>query len=133
MTENAKENQDNMQEMTEKTEKHKTAQRRNDWYLIGIILLVGVGLLVVLLLTQKKGKIAVVSLNGNVILEQSLEQDCQIPIQTEQGYNLFQVQDGTAIVAEADCRDQICVNHTAVSKKGESIVCLPHGLVIEIQ
>lgn len=133
MTRNAKENQDDMKKMTEEAGNRQAARRRNDWYLVGAILFVGVGLLVVLLLTQKKGTTAMVSLNGNVILEQSLEQDCQIPIQTERGYNLFQVQDGMATVAEADCRAQICVNHTAVSKKGESIVCLPHGLVIEIQ
>ena len=32
----------------------------------------------------------------------------------------------------ADCRDQICVRHRAVSAVGESIICLPHKLVVEI-
>ena len=33
---------------------------------------------------------------------------------------------------EADCPDQICVRHKAISKSGESIVCLPHKVVVEI-
>jgi len=33
---------------------------------------------------------------------------------------------------EADCRDGICVDHTPISLNGETIICLPHRLVIEI-
>ena len=108
-------------------------KKRNDWYLIGGILLVGALLLTVMFITQKNGSKAVVSLNGTVIMEQSLKEDCQIPIQTQQGYNLFQIENGAATIVEADCMDQICVKHAAINKKGESIVCLPHTLVIEIQ
>ena len=28
--------------------------------------------------------------------------------------------------------DKICVNHAAISKKGETIVCLPHKVVVEV-
>ena len=48
------------------------------------------------------------------------------------GYNLISVTDGTVIVEAADCKDQICVHHKPVSAKGESIICLPHRLVVEI-
>ena len=47
-------------------------------------------------------------------------------------YNLVSVQDGAVSVEAADCRDQICVRHKPVSAAGESIVCLPHRLVVEI-
>ena len=33
---------------------------------------------------------------------------------------------------EANCRDQICVRHKAISKNGESIICLPHSVYIEV-
>ncbi|MCM1495394.1 MAG: NusG domain II-containing protein [Bacteroides sp.] len=105
-----------------------------DWILIGGLLL-GAGLLLVLIrgVFFSDGKKAVVILDGTVIMEQDLTEDCRIPIQTLEGYNVFQVQDGTAGIAEADCRDQICVEHVEISKKGETIVCLPHKLVVEIQ
>ena len=47
-------------------------------------------------------------------------------------YNLLYVAEGTVFMEEADCRDQICVHHRPVSSVRESIVCLPHRLVVEI-
>ena len=36
-------------------------------------------------------------------------------------------------MTEADCPDKICVNTGKISKIGETIVCLPHRVVVEIQ
>ena len=47
-------------------------------------------------------------------------------------YNLVSVTDGMVVVEDADCKDQICVRHKAISSRGESIICLPHRLVVEI-
>ena len=47
-------------------------------------------------------------------------------------YNLISVTGGMVVMESADCRDQICVRHKPVSSKGESIICLPHKLVVEI-
>ena len=33
---------------------------------------------------------------------------------------------------EADCPDQYCVEHAAIDKVNETIVCLPHKVVLEI-
>ncbi len=33
---------------------------------------------------------------------------------------------------EADCPDKVCVGMRRISKSGETIVCLPHKLVIAI-
>ena len=49
-----------------------------------------------------------------------------------QQYNLISVADGAVTMEAADCRDQICVRHKPVADEGESIICLPHRLVIEI-
>ena len=32
----------------------------------------------------------------------------------------------------ADCPDQICVRQKAISKEGESIICLPNKVVVSI-
>ena len=47
-------------------------------------------------------------------------------------YNLISVADKTVIMEAADCKDQICVHHKPVSSERESIICLPHRLVVEI-
>lgn len=55
------------------------------------------------------------------------------PVIPDEGdFNLFSVADGVVRMEAADCRDQICVRHRAVSAVGESIICLPHKLVVEI-
>lgn len=106
--------------------------KKLDWIIIGSVLIIAVGILLIRSLGKRAGDMAVVTLNGTVILEQTLSEEAVIPIRTEEGYNILQIADGGAKIIEADCRDLICVNHIKVSKKGESIVCLPHQLVVEI-
>ena len=47
-------------------------------------------------------------------------------------YNMIFVSDDKVVMEAADCKDQICVHHKPISSKGESIICLPHRLVIEV-
>lgn len=56
-----------------------------------------------------------------------------IPIQTEYGYNLLEIGDQRVRVIEADCPDKIDVKKGYISREGETIVCLPNRLVIEIK
>ncbi|MFV0558727.1 MAG: NusG domain II-containing protein [Enterococcus sp.] len=46
--------------------------------------------------------------------------------------NLIEVAGEKIRIKEADCKDQVCVRRGWASKTGETIVCLPHKLVIEI-
>lgn len=48
------------------------------------------------------------------------------------GYNLIRIADGSVSVVSADCHEQICVHHKPITGEGETIVCLPHRLVVEI-
>ena len=48
-------------------------------------------------------------------------------------YNVVVIRDGTVSVTEASCKNQVCVKHGAISRPGESIVCLPNRLVVRIQ
>ena len=43
------------------------------------------------------------------------------------------IKDGKVTMKEADCKDKICADHKAIEKSGETIVCLPHKVVIEIR
>lgn len=106
--------------------------KKQDWIIIGSVLILAAGILVGRSLIGKTGNTVVVTLNGTVLIEQKLAEDATFPIQSEDGYNLLQIADGRVKILEADCRDQICVKHMTISKRGESIVCLPHQLVIEI-
>ncbi|WP_142957843.1 NusG domain II-containing protein [Enterococcus durans] len=48
-------------------------------------------------------------------------------------YNLIEIAGDKIRIKEADCDDQICVRRGWASKNGETIVCLPHKLVIEVR
>ena len=48
-------------------------------------------------------------------------------------YNVVEIKDGTVTVTEASCKNQVCVKHGAISRSGETIVCLPNRLVVRIE
>ena len=48
-------------------------------------------------------------------------------------YNVVVISGGTVSVTEASCKNQVCVKHGAISRPGESIVCLPNRLVVRIE
>ena len=56
-----------------------------------------------------------------------------IKIPGKVGECILVIKDGEAYMQEADCPNQICVHHSSVSHKGETIVCLPNRVIIEIR
>lgn len=51
----------------------------------------------------------------------------------EESYNLLFISNGEASVSDADCPDGLCIRSRSISRNGESIICLPHKLVIQIE
>lgn len=48
------------------------------------------------------------------------------------GVNTVRIHGGAVEVASANCGNQDCVLHDAVDAPGGQIVCLPHGVVVEV-
>lgn len=69
--------------------------------------------------------------NDELIATLPLDEDIQYPIQIDGNINVVEIHDGKAFMASANCRDLICVNSPAISHDGETIVCLPHGIVLQ--
>ena len=111
--------------------------KKNDVYLIGMIILAAVAFLVAMRLWRRHNDtgngMVEVTVDGEVYGTYPLEQDLVEQIMLENGdYNLLQIRDGYAEVTDANCRDKICINHTRIRYRGETIVCLPHKVVVEI-
>ena len=87
------------------------------------------------LLAPKGGGVwAVVYVDGEEVKRATLSAEyTEIPVETPWGENLVVVSGGKADVIEADCPDKLCVKQGKISKNGETIVCLPHKLVVEIE
>ncbi len=62
-----------------------------------------------------------------------LTEDRTIPVELEEGYNTVVIKEGMASVTEADCANQVCVHTSAISRTGETVVCLPHKFYIVIK
>jgi hypothetical protein len=56
-----------------------------------------------------------------------------ITVKTELGTNVINISDGYARIAEADCPDKLCVKDGMISKPGQSLVCLPNKVVVEVK
>lgn len=56
-----------------------------------------------------------------------------IEIKTDKGYNFLRIEEGKINMFDADCRDQICVKTTPAKAPGDTIVCLPHEVLIQIK
>lgn len=56
----------------------------------------------------------------------------RLPVDSASGHNLILIENGEVQMVEADCPDQVCVHTGAIGGPGETIVCLPNRLLIEI-
>jgi hypothetical protein len=76
----------------------------------------------------------IAKIDGKIIFEEDLPVDSTktIPIETEHGLNIIEINAYEVNIIEADCPDQLCVYQKIISKPGQILVCLPNHLTIEI-
>lgn len=84
-------------------------------------------------INREEGFKVTVTVDGELVKEMELNKDGEYCLQTDMGTNKIIVKDGFVSVEEADCPDKVCVKHKAISAEGETIICLPHRMVIEIE
>ena len=106
--------------------------KKKDIIIIGSILAAAIGLYFILVSTMTAGARVKIMVDGEIYKETSLSKDQVIMVDNTYGVNVVSIESGEVRVTEADCRDHICVNHNAISKNNETIVCLPHKMVVEI-
>jgi hypothetical protein len=113
----------------------KNQKSRNDIILAVVIVLIAAAGLLLFVFNREQGSTVSVKIDGTQIASYPLAEDREIPIKTgdnDEHINVLVIKDGKASISEADCPDKICVETRAVSYVGETVVCLPHKLVIEI-
>lgn len=108
---------------------------RNDVIFIGGLLLIVVLLGAAFFFLRGEGNTVTVTVDGKTFGTYSLSEDRTVEIRTGEGdqeLNLLIIKDGKAYVETATCPDGICAAHKPISRDGESIVCLPHKVVITV-
>ena len=114
-----------------------TAARRlkkGDFWLIGGLLLLALLLFLWrVCFPAPAGATVRVTVNDELYATYSLSADTEADVVTPYGHNHLVIQGGAVWVDDADCPQQICVHHRAISRAGDVIVCLPHRVVVTVE
>lgn len=111
--------------------------KKNDMILIAALIVCALaaygGVSLYSALTTKEAE-AVVYLDGEEQERYPLSEDTTVEIRQDNGcYNILRIHNGSADITKASCPDKICVNHRPVNGQGESLVCLPNRMSVEIE
>ncbi len=116
--------------------------KKNDVILIiSLIIIAAILMVAINLFVKKDGAYAVITMDGKELASLALNKDSEYTITedmelgngSDASINVIAVESGKVYMKSADCPDRICVNTGKISKTGETIVCLPHKIVIEIK
>lgn len=99
-------------------------------FIAAIIVICAVGFII--FTPKSQGKYAAVIVDGTETARYLLNRDFETDISTEYGNNHLSISNGAAQITESDCNNGICVASNSINKSGETIVCLPHKLIIKI-
>ena len=82
---------------------------------------------------KKDGAFVQIKVDGQVVNTIPVNQNETLTIEGYQGgSNIVTIENGGVTMTDADCPDKLCVKTGRISKTGETIVCLPHRVVVEI-
>lgn len=106
---------------------------KGDILLLAGIVIVCMTALIIWNVTRKTGAYAKVMVDGEAVKLMPIDEEAAYVYEDGEGCtNTIVTNNGRVEVTEANCPDKICVNHSAIHSVGETIICLPHKLVIEI-
>lgn len=103
---------------------------RNDLILTAVLVILSLVPLAIDFDSEKK--FAVVKIDGAIVRKLDLTADETITLEAGGGVNVIEVRSRAVSVVAADCSDKICVRRGAIKQVGETIACVPHGVLIEI-
>lgn len=108
--------------------------RRNDIILITVILTTALIFLAgYYLLYREEGSYVQIEIDSTVYKTLPLDKNTTVTLTGyNNGSNILQIKDGYASIIEADCPDKLCQKQKKIKYNGETIVCLPHKIVISV-
>ena len=102
--------------------------RRDAVLLLSLILIAVAALLAVLLITDS-GDLVKVELDGVEVAKYPLGKDGEYAIGDG---NTLVIENGEAYMKYADCPDGTCVRTGRISKRGQTIICLPNRVAVTV-
>lgn len=75
----------------------------------------------------------IVNLDGDPVYEGKLYEDRTVEITGDRIYLLLRVANKEVRVEKAGCPKKICVKQGPISRKGQSLICVPQELIITVK
>ena len=120
--------------MKEQKNKNVFHLRNDILFIVALLLICTLGMLYLFVL-RSSGNTVRVTVDGELYGIYSLSQNTSEDIKTGKDgseLNRLVIHEGKAYMKSATCPDGICVAHHPIFRDGESIVCLPHRVVITV-
>lgn len=71
--------------------------------------------------------------DGELYITLDLDEDTEMKIQgVLDSSNYLVIKDGYAKVVDASCPDKLCIDQKKIKYTGETIVCLPNKVVVQV-
>lgn len=108
-------------------------KRRLDIIILIVLIVIAIGSwIAVTVLFDVNGDYVEVIVDNHVQKVISLNDDGEYQVDDGEYSNIITIKNREVYMKSSDCPDQICVKQGEIKKQGESIICLPHKLVIRI-
>lgn len=108
--------------------------KKNDIFLIAGILFLAIAIAAAYFIAYpQNGDMVQVSVDGLAVKTFPLNQNTSYTIRAKADEeNILEIKDGYARITAANCPDKLCVHQRKISKQGETLVCLPHKVVVSV-
>lgn len=113
--------------------------RRNSIYtkadkilIVMILLMVAASTIILGSINSDIGDTVRITVDGKIYGEYDLKKDQKIEVKLDSGHNIVAIREGRAYMESADCPDKYCVEYAPINQGNQTIICLPHKLVVEV-
>ena len=107
--------------------------KKADIILLIVLVVVGLASTAYVAVSRSGGDTVIIEQNGDLYGKYSLFEDRTVTIEGEDCENIVKIANGSVVMFESTCKNQVCVRHGAISSTGESIICLPNRVVVKIE
>ena len=82
---------------------------------------------------EREAGVARIYVDSRLVAELPLDVDCEYVVREGDNENTIEISGGRARMSSANCADEYCVRQGYISYDGETVICLPHRVVIELE
>lgn len=106
--------------------------KKADIILAAGLIIIGLAMSYILSSRHDAGSRLIITCDGERFGSYSLSEDREITVSRDSHMNKVTIKDGIVSMSFSDCHGQDCVHQGDIWLSGESIICLPNKVVLEI-